>query len=345
MLRLTLRNVSRRRMRQRRDRVNAESPDVTSRKLYGCTALAALALLHRRPRPRDGGRERRHQDDLAPSHPHQRRHHHHLQARRPLRRGGAEEAQLVRTRLAQGRRDRDGSAPLRPRLGGGARDRRQQGGLRGVRLSLAGHQRDAALPQQRRRRAQPAHARQGDGFLHPRRVARRAAQRRAAAAARRRRLLSDLGIALRTSRRRQCAPLGPGDQRARDGEDHERPCGPGRGSDDDKHVAAATTDKPRGATTDKRARGDWQLRLLLTKSRPPAIKLPSPRRCEPRPRMALRSRPSTASRPKPVAPRAPPQLAPPHRLPKPRHRPRPREPVCALPIAPKLQPPPRPRRP
>ena len=73
----------------------------------------------------------------------------------------------------------------------------RQGHPCGLRLSFADHQRHAATPQQRRGAIQPAHTRQGDGFLHPGRVAGGVAIRRPAAAARRRRLLPVFGIAIR----------------------------------------------------------------------------------------------------------------------------------------------------
>ena len=60
---------------------------------------------------------------------------------------------------------------------------------------------------QGRRQQEPAHARQGDGFLHSGRQPEEAARHRPEGAGRRRRLLSALGFAFRAYGCRQCPPL------------------------------------------------------------------------------------------------------------------------------------------
>ena len=107
---------------------------------------------------------------------------------------------------------RDETIHMDPRLdrlglGGAARRGRDRADPGGVRLPVARDQFDAAATLQRSGEIQPAHARQGDGFLYSGRAAGAAARHRLVSAARRRRLLPDLGLAVRASRHRQCPPL------------------------------------------------------------------------------------------------------------------------------------------
>ncbi len=104
----------------------------------------------------------------------------------------------------------------RSALGGLSGGRRQGADLYRLRLPLARDQRNASQPQPpfRRGALQPAHARQGHRFLYSRRAARQAPRHRDEAAGRRRRLLSDIGLAVRASRRRQRPRLAAHDARA-----------------------------------------------------------------------------------------------------------------------------------
>ena len=119
---------------------------------------------------------------LAASHAYRRRHHHHLQARRPIRRGGARKAQLVLARLAKTARNQDGSAPHRPGLGGAARepDRKSRSGWSAA-IARRKPTPCSAAAVYRRRPFQPAYARPRHGLLHSGRAARSASRHRACA--------------------------------------------------------------------------------------------------------------------------------------------------------------------
>ena len=151
---------------------------------------------------------------LVPSRPHQRRHHRHLQAQRPLRRGGAEEAQLVPARLAQRRSRRRWTRTCSTSCGRSiARSAPRSRSRSSAAIARPPPTRCCAGALSGVAQTQPAHAGQGDRLLHPRRAAGGNPRCRPAPAARRRRLLSDLRLAVRASGRRQRAPLAAHDAR------------------------------------------------------------------------------------------------------------------------------------
>ena len=215
---------------------------------------------------------RRNADAEALFHPHQGKGRDHLQAQRALRSGRPEEDQHIPARLAPQRADQDGSAPARPGLGSLQGRRRARLHPRRLGLSLAGDQLDAAQAQQGRRQQEPAHARQGDGFLHSGRQPEEAARCGTEDAGRRRRLLSAFGFALRASRCRQCPSLAA----------HE-PQGTGRGVPERqdaaraerRQAAARIRDRARflsGAQEERRHRaGACQLRQSTKQVRRPAF--------------------------------------------------------------------------
>ena len=121
-----------------------------ARLLFGCATLQTAS-----------GR-RRDAHDLLPSHPHQGKPHDHLQGERPLRRGGPQEDQPLPARLARERADQDGSRVDRSCCGR-CIARPARASRSGWSAAIARPKTNIMLrkPFERRRQAQPAHARQG----------------------------------------------------------------------------------------------------------------------------------------------------------------------------------------